>query len=261
MKTGRLLIPQGAIKFLPPVLPAFGRTAARTAMKAGFAQPRNLADRLVLEQKHQIPDGSIYVDAPDLPQPNGYSCALAAASIARMYGVGPDSMDEFMKGMQTKRSGTSPAKIARYMNELGLDARIRRNMSKEDLMDLLDEEIPSVLDIQAWASDPRVYADAANNNNGHYVSLIGYSQEAPQVLAAKGSRTRPLKLKSDELYFYFMDPSILCRYGYLPWTELDRRWHDDEGTRRKPRPTWHMGIVIRPNGHKPIHGTTAELIG
>ena len=264
------MIPQGAIKISPPALSHYA-PARQGALRSGALSGRRMASPLQAESlastpaRHRIPDGSIFVDAPDLPQPTNYSCALAAASIARMYGVGPDSMDEFMQGMRTKRSGTSPTNIARYLNELGLDARIKRKMTKEDLMDLLDDEIATVLDIQAWATDPRDYDDPNNNENGHYVTLIGYSQEAPTVRVdatrRPSGRTPAAKLKPNELYFYFMDPSILCRYGYLPWTELDRRWHDDEGTRTKPRPTWHMGIVIRPNGHEPIHGTQADYIG
>lgn len=263
MKKGRLIFPEGAIKISLPAMLDYNPRRAVRPNPVGKKKP---AAGLVLQNNllHQIPDGSIYVDAPDLPQPTNYSCALAAASIARMYGVGPDSMDEFMEGMKTKRSGTSPQNIAAYLNTLGLDARIKRKMSKEDLMDLLDEEISTIVDIQAYASDPKDYDDPSINHNGHYIAAIGYSSSAPQLAGQPRKRIRlapsTVGEAKEELYFYFMDPSILCRYGYLPWTELDRRWHDDEGTRKKPRPTWHMGIVIRPNGHKPIHNSVAELI-
>src|SRR6185295_11026388 len=93
----------------------------------------------------EIPDGSIFVDAPDLPQPTSWSCALAAASLARLYGVGPDSVEEFMKGMGMKRSGTNPPGIVNYLNKLGLKARIEHDLSDIDLMDLLDEEISTIL--------------------------------------------------------------------------------------------------------------------
>ena len=250
-RSKNLLLPEGAIKVNLPALSGYSpqRLRKRSA----------LLTQLSLTNTHQIPGGSISVPAPDLPQPTDYSCALAAASIARMYGVGPDSMEEFMQGMNTGVNGTSPANIVRYLNRLGLRANIQRRMTREMLMNLLDKQISTVLDIQAWAKDRSVYADTNKNDNGHYVAAIGYSQEAPQLLAADGSR-KTLGTDSRETYFYFMDPSILCRYGFLPWSELDRRWHDDEGTEDKPKPNWHMGIVIRPNGQKPVHASMAEFI-
>lgn len=211
------------------------------------------AGRLSGQAAVEIPDGSIYVDAPHLAQPNSYSCALAAASLARLYGVGPDSLDEFMEGMKTRRSGTNPKNIAAYLNKLGLRASIRQGMKKAELLDLLDAEIPSVLAIQAWAEDESDYDDPAYHGNGHYVAAIGYSTsslgESGHKPGHKAGR-RARRVRQEET-FYFMDPSLLCRYGCLSWSELDRRWHDDEGTRKKPKPCWHMAIVVDPNGRKP----------
>ncbi|MBX9724025.1 MAG: C39 family peptidase [Candidatus Obscuribacterales bacterium] len=204
----------------------------------------------------EIPDGSIYVDAPDLPQPNNYSCALAGASLCRLYGVGPDSMTEFMEGMKTKRSGTNAQNISRYMNKLGLDTSIEEGMSNDDLADLLDEEISTILAIQAWSDDPNDYEDPEYNENGHYVACIGYSSSAPQFAGVQATAKRAKR----EQYFYFMDPSILCRYGYMSWTNLDKRWHDNNGTRKKPKTCKHMGIIVRPNGHEPVHAKLAEEI-
>lgn len=247
----KLILPEGAIKVSLPALSGYNpqRLRKRSLLLA----------QLSLTETHQIPGGSISVPAPDLPQPTDYSCALAAASIARMYGVGPDSMEEFMQGMNTGVNGTSPPNIVRYLNKLGLRASIQRRMSKETLMKLLDKQISTVLDIQAYAKDRSVYNDPNKNDNGHYVAAIGYSKEAP-VLQAEDGSTKKLAVPGEETYFYFMDPSILCRYGYLPWKDLDQRWHDDEGSDEKPEPNWHMGIVIRPNGQQPIHSTVAEFI-
>lgn len=120
---------------------------------------------------------------------------------------------------------------------------------------MLDREIATVLDIQAWADDPADYDDPSSNKNGHYVVAIGYSTSPPLEAGVA------LKNDADDLYFYFMDPSLLCRYGYLSWTELDKRWHDNEGSWRKAKPNWHMGIVVDPNGHKVVHRYSAERIG
>ena len=251
MRLGQLVVPNGSIKIHLPELPALAIRSSRAALASQGLLLGKRSRPLAIE----IPDGSIYVDAPDLNQPTNYSCALAAASIARLYGVGPGTVEEFLRGMKTKRSGTNAVDIARYMNEIGLDAKIQENMSKDDLMDLLDEEVSTILAIQAYAEDPSEYDDPDIHDNGHYVASIGYSRGAAQVVA----KARKQRAKKDD-YFYFMDPSLLCRYGYLAWAELDKRWHDNDGTRSRPKISWHRGIVIRPNGHKPVHATVAERI-
>lgn len=262
----KLIMPRGAIKI---ALPEFPEDAAlisdekiselvRTAVSRGS---RRL--RLGLTGSVPIPDGSILIDAPDLRQPNNYSCALAAASIGRMYGLGPDSMEDWMRELKTTRNGTHCYNIAKYLTRLGLDARVERNMTREYLMSLLDQRVASILAIQAWAEDASVYDDPDKNDDGHYVAAIGYASEAPRRWR-KGMNlnARPRKKPGAHAaeYFYFMDPSILCRRGYLSWQDLDKRWHDNEGTVKKPRITKHMGIVVRPNGHEPVHDTIAEPI-
>lgn len=122
MKAPIRYLPASAIKiFLPEFSPA-------RLKYAGIVSGKKSSGRSFA----WMPPGSILVDAPFLNQPSEYSCALAAASIARMYGLGPESSDEFLEGMKTKKSGTSPRNIASYLNKLGLKARIRQRMSKEE---------------------------------------------------------------------------------------------------------------------------------
>lgn len=267
----RIIYPADAIKIVLPEFPDDEAllSAAQASQLFRAAYSRHRTSRLGIAGPRKMPPGSISVPAPDLPQPTNYSCALAAASIARMYGLGPDSMTEFMKGMKTNRNGTHCYNIAKYLTGLGLDARVERDMTREHLKDLLDRRIASILAIQAWAEDPAIYDDPINDDNGHYIAAIGYSAEAPRRVR-KTKPNSPLRLhlvKQLRLkpghpaeYFYFMDPSILCRRGYLSWADLDKRWHDNEGTTKRPRVTRHMGIVVYPNGHEPIHDTIAEPI-
>ena len=50
-----------------------------------------------------------------------------------------------------------------------------------------------------------VYVDyTADWDDGHYVVVVGY----------------------DDAHFYFMDPSVLGSYTYLPLEALLARWHD-----------------------------------
>ncbi len=262
-----IIPPAGSIKIVLPEFPEdealLSGEQATQYFRAAFSRQHSF------NRKHRgsrkIPPGSINVPAPDLPQPNNYSCALAAASIARMYGLGPDSMTEFMKGMKTTRNGTHCYNIAKYLTSLGLDARVERDITQDHLKSLLDQRIASILAIQAWAEDPSVYDDLTKNEDGHYVAAIGYSSDPPRKFRPGMRPAQMRRVKSSRPlhpaeYFYFMDPSILCRRGYLSWYNLDRRWHDDEGTKRRPKITRHMAIVVYPNGHEPTHDTIAEPI-
>lgn len=174
----------------------------------------------------RIPAGAIMVDLPDVRQPDDYSCGAGILmSIACFYGVGPMEIEDFKKALGTNPIyGTYHRDIARYANELGLNAEVTWDMSKRRLQSLLRHRVPVILSIQAWAEDEAVYLDPDHNKDGHYVGAIGYD-------------------RGDN--FYFMDPSITARRGFLSWPELDRRWHEDEGF-EEAEVHRHLGIIIKP---------------
>lgn len=175
-----------------------------------------------------MPNGAIKVDLRDVHQEaDGFSCGPAAA-MPVFYWCGivdPETLDEFRTAMKTTpENGTYYGEIIRYAKELGLDATAHHGMTKEQLKKLLDEGTPVILSMQAYASDPKSYDDPKDNSSGHFIVAVGYDKEE---------------------YFYFMDPSIVGRYGYLTWAELDKRWHENEGI-GKEEITDHMGIVLKP---------------
>jgi hypothetical protein len=208
-----------------------------------------------------IPPRAIKVNLPDLQQPDNHSCALCSMAICRWLGVGPDNFAEFKHHLGTTKDGTYYGRIVSYLNELGLDAFVHQNMTAKELMHWLDQGVPVILSIQAYAGDPSEYA---KNGNGHYVVGIGHARlqvPVPVVrtptarLSLSVQRSAKATAVKRKRVFFFMDPSIVCQRGYLCWDELDPRWHENEGTERKPEYSHHLGIIVRPNGHKPIHDT------
>lgn len=188
-------------------------------------------------QERKIPANAIKVPLPDMQQPDSYSCALCLISVAKYYGLGPDDFDTAKSKMGTTAAdGTYYGKVHEYARELGLDATVQTEMTREDLKKLLDEKVPVILSMQAWG-DPQDYEDPNNNDNGHYIVAIGYDEDD---------------------YFYFMDPSVICRRAFLTWKELDKRWHENE---REGEISHHLGIICRPNGHEAVHDTVAVEIG
>lgn len=109
----------------------------------------------------------------------------------------------------------------------GVHAEACVNMELEQLREHLLRGRLVVLALQAWAVDE---ADATTDysgwEDGHYVVACGFD-DAQQI-------------------FFFMDPSTLGTYTYLPAPALLRRWHDYENAEatgaRVELP--HFGIVF-----------------
>lgn len=173
-----------------------------------------------------IPAGAIKIDLPDIRQPDNYSCGAGALmSIACHYNVGPAEIEGFKVEMGTNPdNGTYYRRLVEYANRLGLNASVKIGMTRRQLRQLLDQRIPVILSMQAYALDPDVYKDPDHQDDGHYIVAVGYDKHN---------------------YFYFMDPSITGRRGYLSWRELDKRWQENEGSEVKEFYR-HLGIIVRP---------------
>jgi hypothetical protein len=57
-----------------------------------------------------------------------------------------------------------------------------------------------------------------------------------------------------------MDPSLTGRRGFLPWQELDKRWHENEGTARKKDIHHHLGLIIGRKGQRVPYLSRARKI-
>src|SRR3990167_1816064 len=142
--------------------------------------------------ERQIPGGAIKINLPEVQQPDDYSCGAAALmSVAAYYGVGPEKLEQFKAAAgTTAEHGTYYRNMENYVRSLGLDVSVKTEMTIDELKKLLDEQVPIILSIQAYADDLKVYDDPNSNADGHYVVAIGYDMEGN---------------------FYFMDPSLPAR--------------------------------------------------
>jgi sialate O-acetylesterase len=185
---------------------------------------------------HGIPVGALKVHVPGVQQHDNYSCGAAALmAVCSSFGVGPEELEDYKKKLGTnEENGTNVYEMLNMARELGLTAEIRHNMKLDEMRKCLDEGAPVVCSIQAYGDPDSYYRD----DNGHYVVAVGY----------------------DEGNFYFEDPVLPGRDGFLPAKEFDRRWHDDEGTTEKPDPHAHLGLIVRRKQGEPLVPSRARKI-
>jgi predicted double-glycine peptidase len=169
-----------------------------------------------------VPGIKNLIKVPMTRQATDHTCGTSALqSILFFYGkeIREDKLAEILG--TTDADGTDPLNILKYVNETlageGFKAVAKTDMTTDDLRASVDAGIPVIVVIQAWADDPKV--DWANEwDAGHYVVAVGY----------------------DDSNFYFMDPSTLGHYAFIPVSELLTRWHDKDEKSTFP----HFGIIV-----------------
>ncbi len=117
-------------------------------------------------------------------------------------------------------AGTNYKRMVVFVRSLGFRVDVRINMLLEDLKKLIDNRKPIIVLIQAWPDSLAQWSETWNE--GHYAVAIGY----------------------DEKHIYFMDPSTLGHYSFIPIPEFLDRWHDMDGQEK----LIHFGIVITQEG-------------
>lgn len=147
-------------------------------------------------------------DFPELIQTYNFDCgAKALEAVLAYYGVLNMREDLIMKYAETnKEHGTSIANIIKTLDKFGL-AYDSRSMTVDDLHNFIQQNIPVMVQLQAWGRNVTDYKDTYEN--GHWVVAIGYDEEK----------------------FIFEDPYKLVR-AFLLKDELLERWHDKEGDAR-----------------------------
>jgi hypothetical protein len=156
-------------------------------------------------------------------------------SICLYYNVGATAIKEYEKQLHADpKEGIYYKEISLYAERLGLKAEIETPMPITRLKSYIDEGKPVICSLQAYSDD--VPPDYAKNGNGHYVVTIGYDKDEN---------------------FYFMDPSAKWegakanpRYACLSKSQLELRWHEDEGMHGKHEVHRQLGIVIFPDPKK-----------
>jgi predicted double-glycine peptidase len=173
------------------------------------------------------------VRVPLTRQATDYTCGVAALqSVLAYYG------DDEREGVLAKAckastvSGTRYSRMAQYAKSKGYQVAVKMDSTLEELQALLDQKLPVICLIQAW---PGREVDFTNDwDDGHYVVAIGYDKDN----------------------VYFMDPSTIGNYTFIPKPEFLKRWHDCESKTKKYN---HFTMVI--NKAKPAFdpGTIKKL--
>lgn len=146
-------------------------------------------------------EGSTVLDFPSVRQSNEYSCgASVVTTVLAYYGIDKNEKDVKTELKTNSETGTTPKNIIKYFRDLDfkVDAGI---MSIDMIIDYINRKIPVVVLIQAWAENKEDYDE--NLDNGHYVVVIGYTENK----------------------LFFEDPSIYHR-GQLSFDEFKVRWKD-----------------------------------
>jgi predicted double-glycine peptidase len=162
---------------------------------------------------------------PKYRQSFEFDCgATATQSVLAYYGIDVNE-GEVIKLAGTNETGTMPAGISAAIKHFGLEQKSGA-MKMEEVKKYLDQNIPVVLVLQAWAS--HLVVDWANHwKSGHYVVAIGYDEEK----------------------VYFEDPASSHR-TFLTFEKLEERWHDVDTAGNK-YDHWGMAIFGKVPSYNP----------
>jgi predicted double-glycine peptidase len=146
---------------------------------------------------------------PSTIQSNKDACGPAAVkSVLSYYGM-DETEESLANEMKTDGDGTTPKEIITcFINrDFEVDAK---KMTVEDLEKYIENKIPVIICIQAWAKNKRSNY-SRSFKDGHYVVVTGV----------------------DEENFYFNDPSLKTHSGYIKKDKLESRWHDMDKNGKK----------------------------
>lgn len=139
---------------------------------------------------------------PLIQQVTDYDCgATAVQAVLRYYGVKATTAELIHRMGTNAEHGTAPYRIVRCLWDFGFSLRAGR-MDIPEVEAWLDNGVPVILDLQAWADDPTVNY-TVSLTEGHYVVAMGY----------------------DDQFVYFSDPAV-GEMVKLTRAELEARWHD-----------------------------------
>lgn len=168
---------------------------------------------------------------PELRQAYEYDCGATALQSVLIYYGFDFSESEIMKMVKTtKKNGTKPENIFQAAKKLGIKAKLISPLSLIDLKAFIDQDIPVIIELQAWSKKPSDYS--TDWTSGHYVVAIGY----------------------DRHRVYFEDPAAINR-THLSFKELLLRWHDRDSSGRK---YYNLGIALAGKKKLKFHSIPME---
>jgi len=175
----------------------------------------------------QWPDN--FIEVPLVRQARDYTCGVSATMTVVCYWTAEDlSEGPLSKTLNaSKEEGTGYHEIVNYAIRQGFQVEVRENMELKDLHLYIDKKVPVIVLIQAWPlQEMPVYNWTNDWADGHYVVAVGYDNER----------------------MYFMDPSTLGLFTYIPNEEFLERWHDVDGCCHK---LVHWGLIMTKPNHLP----------
>lgn len=167
---------------------------------------------------------------PDTRQYSNFDCGAAATqSVAYYYGreFREDRLVKILKA--DPEVGVASGDIIKFFVGLGGFYVHAARMTLDEVKGWLDRKVPVILLIQAWGEPGVDYSIGLED--GHWVVAIGY----------------------DDTRMFFDDPSLLDNRGFIPFKELEVRWHaadkvylDHYGIAiYGPKPTYDRGKTIK----------------
>lgn len=178
------------------------------------------------------------IRVPLCRQAKSYTCGVASLQAVLGYYDDPIRQDILEAAVKSSEArGTDYRNIVSFARKRGYTVHTYANLTADRLRAFIDEKKPTILAIQAWADPPVDYK--SEWGDGHYVVAVGYDRDN----------------------FYFMDPSTLGNFTFIPVGEFLNRWHDLDtvGSARRIRyeKLIHFGMVIEKKG--PIYDPEAVL--
>lgn len=175
--------------------PEADKTAAGTPNQPTTSKPAALSG---------LPAGAVLV--PLCRQATDYTCGAAALQAVLGF-FGEDFNESQLSGplKSNNKIGTRYEAIEKFLTNKGFEVTVYKDASIRKLEELLDQKQPVIVLIQAW-SEKATIDYSKDWEDGHYVVAIGY----------------------DANNIYFMDPSTLGHYTYIPVQEFEARWHDKD---------------------------------
>ncbi len=166
------------------------------------------------------------IEFPEFRQAYVYDCGASVFQcILAFFGI--DEREEVLLDLLdvSEDDGTSIDNIKRVAKEeYEIETKELKDLTIDLLKKLLDRDVPVLMLVQAWSDEEKEDIDEWEDEweEGHYVIAVGYTDKE----------------------IIFEDPSSVVR-TYVPFNELDKRWHDVDVTPSgKEKILDHWGMIF-----------------
>jgi uncharacterized protein len=163
----------------------------------------NSSNSSILDNNNLSQNNTTLLNVPNVIEPNNYSSGPASLqAVLSYYGMDMNA-DELINMTNCTVNGTAPGNIANVATNLGFSATVKQNMTLKDLQQYMIQGTPIIVDAQAWKNNSTNQNWTDDQNNSHYMVVIGI----------------------DNQNVYFEDPTVIGSRGYISNQEFLDRWH------------------------------------